>query len=75
MAPRAVRPAGEDRLEDLEVQARYARERHQLYRAKTLGERPTSPERLRELQRADEQAEERLRFARAEKQRSRETDA
>jgi hypothetical protein len=56
----------DDHIEDLKGQARYAHERHQLYRAKAMGERPTSPERLRELQRADEQAAERLRFAQSE---------
>ncbi len=61
-------------LDDLRTQARYARERYQLYRAKTHGPRPTSPERLRELQRAFEQTEARLRFAEAEAQRAREVD-
>ncbi|HXD54793.1 MAG TPA: hypothetical protein VN618_08575 [Solirubrobacteraceae bacterium] len=55
-----------DRLDDLRTQARYARERYELYRAKSFGERPTSEERMRELQRACEKAEERLRFAEAE---------
>ena len=60
-----------DHLDDLRTQARYARERYQLYKARTLGPRSTSPQRLRELQRACEQAEARLRFAQAEEQRSR----
>jgi hypothetical protein len=55
-----------DHLEDLRIQAQYASERYRLYRAKSLGGRPTSPQRLRELQRASEQAEERLRFAQSE---------
>jgi len=55
-----------DHLDDLRVNARYARERYQLYKAKTLGPRPTSEARLRELQRSYEQADERLRFAEAE---------
>ncbi len=59
-----------DHLDDLRVNARYARERYQLYRAKTHGPRPTSEARLRELQRSFEQAEERLRFAEAEEQRA-----
>jgi hypothetical protein len=56
-------------LDDLRAQARYARERYQLYKAKVLGHRPTSPARLRELQRASEQTDARLRFAEAEEQR------
>lgn len=60
-----------DRLDDLRAQALYARERYQLYKARAYGQRPTSPERLRELQHAYEQAEERLRFAEAEEQRAR----
>jgi hypothetical protein len=59
-----------DHLDDLRTQAKYARERYQLYKAKTYGQRPTSPVRLRELQRAHEQAEARLRFAEAEEQRA-----
>jgi hypothetical protein len=55
-----------DHLDDLRAQAKHARERYRLYKAKTHGQRPTSPARLRELQRAYEQAEERLRFAEAE---------
>ncbi len=53
-------------IEDLRTQAQYARERYQLYKAKTYGPRPTSPARLRELQHTLEQAEERLSFAEAE---------
>jgi len=60
-----------ERLEDLREAARYARERYQLYKAKTLGARATSAERLRELKRVCEQAEERLRAAEAEEHRSR----
>jgi hypothetical protein len=59
-----------DHLGDLRAQARYARERYQLYQAKAHGQRPTSPARLRELQRASDHAEERLRFAQAEEQRA-----
>ena len=51
------------RLEDLRTQARYWRERHSLYNAKTYGSRPTSPARLRELERAAEAAEATLRRA------------
>ena len=51
-------------IEALEAEARYARERYDLYRAKTYGPRATSPARLRELQRIHEGAEARLRRAR-----------
>jgi hypothetical protein len=53
-------------IEALEAEARHARERYQLYRAKTYGPRATSMTRLRELQRIHEGAEARLRRARAE---------
>ncbi len=51
------------RIEELRAQARYAREREQLYRARLLGPRPTSLGKLRELERAANQAEERLAHA------------
>jgi hypothetical protein len=51
-------------IEALEAEARYARERYQLYQAKTYGPRPTSMSRLRELQRIAEGAEARLARAR-----------
>jgi len=63
-----------DRLDDLRAQAQYARERYQLYKAKTYGQRPTSPARLRELQRTYEQAEARLRFAEADESRAPDAD-
>ena len=50
-------------LESLRVQARYWREKHSLYRAKTFGPRPTSPARLRELEGTAVEAEARLRRA------------
>lgn len=53
------------RLESLRVQARYWRERRDLYRAKTYGPRPTSPARLRELERTAREAEARLKRAEA----------
>ena len=55
-----------DHLNDLREKAKYARERYQLYKAKAYGQRPTSPARLRELQRAYEQSEQRLHFAEAQ---------
>ena len=51
------------RLEALRADARYHRERRDLYRARAYGSRPTSPQRLRELERACEQSEARLREA------------
>ena len=51
-------------IEALEAEARYARERYDLYRAKTYGLRPTSLARLRELERIHLGAEARLKRAR-----------
>jgi hypothetical protein len=51
------------RIEDLEAEARYHRERYDLYRAKTYGPRATSPARLRELELAHRAAQSRLREA------------
>ena len=48
------------RLVELEANSRYARERYQLYRAKSYGSRLTSQERLRRLKRESELAERRL---------------
>ena len=56
-----------NRLAELQDAARYARERLELYRAKSYGPRETSPERLRKLERAAEAAEARLRAARVDK--------
>jgi hypothetical protein len=53
-------------LDDLRAQAQYARQRYELYKARAYGQRPTSDTRMRELQRAAEQAEARLRAAEAE---------
>jgi hypothetical protein len=55
-----------DYLDDLQAQAEYARQRYQLYKAKAYGPRPTSPVRMRELERAWEQAQARLRAAQAQ---------
>lgn len=52
-----------DHIADLRADARYARERYDLYRAKAYGSRPTSTTRLRELERASEAADARLRHA------------
>jgi hypothetical protein len=50
------------RREDLRAEARYRRERLQLY-AKTYAGRPTRPARLRELERAYAGAQARLHWA------------
>ena len=51
------------RLPELLAEARYHRQRHDLYRAKMYAGRPASAARLRELARAAEGAEARLRHA------------
>jgi hypothetical protein len=61
-----------ERIEALEAEARFHRERYDLYRAKTYGPRPTSMVRLRELERARDGAEARLRRGR---ERARDQDA
>jgi len=48
------------RIEELRAEARYRRERYELYRAKVYGPRPTTMSRLRELERAHRGAEARL---------------
>jgi hypothetical protein len=58
-------------LDDLRAQAQHARQRYDLYKAKAYGQRLTSPARMRELQRACEQAEARLRAAEAQERRAR----
>jgi hypothetical protein len=54
------------RLTELEAEARYARERYQLYRAKAYGPRSTSSGRLGELERESNLAKSRLDRAKAE---------
>ena len=49
----------------LEAEERYHRERLALYRARSYGSRPTSPARLRELDRTWEAAKARLTHARS----------
>jgi hypothetical protein len=53
-------------LEELRIDARYQRQRRDLYRAKMHGPRPTSPVRLRELERACALSESLLRRAEQE---------
>lgn len=50
-------------LDALQADARFHRERYDLYRAKMYGMRPTSMARLAELERASKAAEERLQHA------------
>jgi hypothetical protein len=47
----------ERRLEELEANARYARNRFRLYRARAYGSQPTDRAKLRELERDAELAE------------------
>ena len=47
-------------IEHLRAEARYHRDRAALYRARSLTGRPTTPGRLRELERAAISAQERL---------------
>jgi hypothetical protein len=54
------------RLRELDAEARYARERYQLYRARAYGPRLSSPGRLRALERRSKFAESRLNRAQAE---------
>jgi hypothetical protein len=55
-----------NRLEDLRLEARYQRERLQLYRAKVQSSRPTTLAHLRQRERECEFAERRLRGAQQE---------
>lgn len=54
------------RLDELRVDARYHRERRDLYRAKRYGPRPTRPVQLKELERSCVLSEARLRRAEQE---------
>jgi hypothetical protein len=57
---------GSRRIEELRAEARYARERYDLYRAKMYGLRPTTIGRFRELERISHGADARLRRAQEE---------
>jgi hypothetical protein len=59
--------AGSWRIEDLRIEARYHRQRYDLYRAKMYGLRATNTTRLRELERAHLGAQDRLRRAEQER--------
>jgi hypothetical protein len=57
------------RLDELQAEARYARERYDLYKAKAYGPRLTSPARMRELEREASRTEANLRAAKAQAKR------
>ena len=54
------------RLDELQAQAQYARQRYDIYKAKAYGPRLTSPARLRDLEREASRTEANLRFAKAQ---------
>jgi hypothetical protein len=54
-------------LRRLEAEAIHARQRYELYKARSLGQRPTDPGRLKELKRIFERAQSRLAEARSER--------
>jgi hypothetical protein len=56
-------PGDDARIEELRAEAHYHRQRYDLYRAKAYGMRPVSPTRMRELEHAAVEAEERLAHA------------
>lgn len=62
------------RLDELQAQAQYARQRYDLYKAKAYGPRMTSPARMRELEREASRTEANLRFAKAQARRDRAED-
>jgi hypothetical protein len=68
--PSAPRETGSavsaQRLDELRAQARFARERYDLYKARTYGPRLTSPSRLGELERENARAQTSLSFAESE---------
>lgn len=53
-------------MDALRAQARHARQRYDLYKAKAYGPRPTSDSRMRELQRESESAQARFSAAKAQ---------
>jgi hypothetical protein len=55
----------DDHLAELRAEASYARQRHQLYKAKAYGPSPTSSAHMRELERVSDYAQARLRAAEA----------
>jgi hypothetical protein len=69
MADRLRRGTSAARLDELQAQAQYARQRYDLYKAKAYGPRLTSPARMRELEREASRTEANLRFAKAQARR------
>lgn len=63
--------ARDSHLLDLQMQARYHRDRHRLYAARVGGSRPTSLSKLEELRRTRELAEGSLRRAEGDRPRRR----
>lgn len=64
---RPARPAvSAARLDELRTQAKFARERYDLYKAKSYGPHLTSPARLRELERESARTAANLSFAKSE---------
>jgi hypothetical protein len=59
------------RIEEIRAEAKYHRERFDLYKAKAYGSRPTSDVRMRELERRSRGADSRLREAQQENARER----
>lgn len=64
MTERGAAPPGEAHLRELQASADHSRRRHDLYKAKAYGPKPTNPERLRELKRESERAASALERAR-----------
>jgi len=61
VSPSAGNSARSPEFLRLQAEARYARERYQLYKARTRGPKPTTPGRLIELEQICDRAESRLR--------------
>lgn len=70
MSSRSPATRAAARLDELRTQARFARQRYDLYKARAYGPHLTSPGRLRELERECTRAEENLRFAQEEARRA-----
>jgi hypothetical protein len=66
VAAEQMERARADSLAEMAAEAEHARRRLMLYRAKAYGPRPTSHERLRELERLADRAESRLNRVRAD---------
>jgi hypothetical protein len=64
-APPEPGPMSASELQQIQAEASYHRDRLALYRARLLSAYPTSPDRLRELERISAAADARLRHARS----------